>query len=591
MDNQEILNENKVIDERIDFYLQRAANTSKDKLHAVEIRDLEIDFGETLALKKINAQFPKGQLITLLGPSGCGKTTTLNAIAGLITPTSGSILFRGKEVTKLPPQKRRLGLVFQNYALYPHMTVYKNIAFPLKNDIEWKEKQIFKNNLHNNEINYIILKANGAPEAEIEHLRTFFNNIKVVKQEAELHYNNLYVDLMGNYNLLKSKKELLKPQLDSKIGSLSKKTIKTIKNLKSQIRSGEISQEEYQEQLMNAKEYFNNSKSDLKMEYATQKEHLKNLIAEEKEILLENQVRNVLQSFKVEVKTLPKKMKELFQYQLDNLIEQFSLDRTNLTEQQLQEVINHENQIKSLADIINDEVIDIANRVEITKNLAKLPPNLSGGQQQRVAIARALVRKPKIILMDEPLSNLDAKLRINTRNWIRKIQQELKLTTIFVTHDQEEAMSISDTIICMSEGEIQQIGSPTDLYLNPKNEFVARFLGMPEMNIIQTQVKNNYVRVDKWEFELPNTSADDVEVKVGFRAEHLQETKTGNSAKIKFIEFLGKEILAIVEFDAYPEKEIKVFLKEKSSYAVGDKVTLSIPKNLVYFFSLDGRRL
>lgn len=578
--------------ERANFFIQRHATSAKDKTIAVEVRDLEIDFGETLALKKINATFHKGQLITLLGPSGCGKTTTLNAIAGLISPTSGNILFRGKDVTKLPPQKRRLGLVFQNYALYPHMSVYKNIAFPLRNDLEWKEKHIYKNKYNANEVNYTILESNGAPKIEIDSLRKSFSDIKIVKQEIELFYNNSYVELMGEFNLLKSKISLSKPQMNSKIGILSKNTLEKISSLKESKKNNEISIEEYNNENTNIKNEFRTNKALIIEEYKAHISELKDKFLAEKAKNKSEKINEKLKEIKKESKALPKMLEKIFEINLQELISQYSLSKDNLNDEQLATIMHHQDQIKSLNDIVNDEVMEISKRVDITKNLAKLPPNLSGGQQQRVAIARALVRKPKIILMDEPLSNLDAKLRINTRNWIRQIQQELKLTTIFVTHDQEEAMSISDTIICMSEGEIQQIGSPTELYLNPKNEFVARFLGMPEMNIIKSTITKNVIKLDNWEFKTKNENVVDGEiVKVGFRAEHLEESKKGNEAKIKFIEYLGKEILAIVEFVKFPGINIKVFLKEKNEYQIGQSVFLNIKDSLVYFFDEKGERI
>lgn len=587
--SQEIIDK---YNERANFFIQRHATSAKDKTIAVEVRDLEIDFGETLALKKINATFHKGQLITLLGPSGCGKTTTLNAIAGLISPTSGNILFRGKDVTKLPPQKRRLGLVFQNYALYPHMSVYKNIAFPLRNDLEWKEKHIYKNKYNANEVNYTILESNGAPKIEIDSLRKSFSDIKIVKQEIELFYNNSYVELMGEFNLLKSKISLSKPQMNSKIGILSKNTLEEISSLKESKKNNEISIEEYKNKNTNIKNEFRTNKALIIEEYKAHITELKDKFFAEKAKIKSEKINEKLKEIKKESKALPKMLEQIFEINLQELISQYSLSRDNLNDDQLSTITHHQDQIKSLNDIVNDEVMEISKRVDITKNLAKLPPNLSGGQQQRVAIARALVRKPKIILMDEPLSNLDAKLRINTRNWIRQIQQELKLTTIFVTHDQEEAMSISDTIICMSEGEIQQIGSPTELYLNPKNEFVARFLGMPEMNIIKSTISKNVIKLDNWEFKTKNENIVDGEiVKVGFRAEHLEESKKGNEAKIKFIEYLGKEILAIVEFVKFPGIDIKVFLKEKNEYQIGQSVFLNIKDSLVYFFNEKGERI
>lgn len=397
---------------------------------------------------------------------------------------------------------------------------------------------------------------------------------------------------MGEFNLLKSKISLSKPQMNSKIGILSKNTLEEISSLKESKKNNEISIEEYKNKNTNIKNEFRTNKALIIEEYKAHITELKDKFFAEKAKIKSEKINEKLKEIKKESKALPKMLEQIFEINLQELISQYSLSRDNLNDDQLSTITHHQDQIKSLNDIVNDEVMEISKRVDITKNLAKLPPNLSGGQQQRVAIARALVRKPKIILMDEPLSNLDAKLRINTRNWIRQIQQELKLTTIFVTHDQEEAMSISDPIICMSEGEIQQIGSPTELYLNPKNEFVARFLGMPEMNIIKSTISKNVIKLDNWEFKTKNENIVDGEiVKVGFRAEHLEESKKGNEAKIKFIEYLGKEILAIVEFVKFPGIDIKVFLKEKNEYQIGQSVFLNIKDSLVYFFNEKGERI
>ncbi|WP_373438630.1 ABC transporter ATP-binding protein, partial [Metamycoplasma equirhinis] len=176
--------------------------------------------------------------------------------------------------------------------------------------------------------------------------------------------------------------------------------------------------------------------------------------------------------------------------------------------------------------------------VEITKNLAKRPTQLSGGQQQRVAIARAIVKKPKILLLDEPLSNLDAKLRISTRKWIRSIQQELGITTVFVTHDQEEAMSISDKIVCMSTAQVQQIGSPMELYLKPKNEFVARFLGMPEMTIFEAKIEDENITYDGKPLIKKPADYKKQKIDIGFRGESLIEAKDGVfEGEIRIVEY------------------------------------------------------
>lgn len=239
--------------------------------------------GEVTAVSDFTFTIPDGKLIGLLGPSGCGKSTTLNLISGLIKPTGGRIFFGQDDVTDLPPEHRGIGLVFQNYALYPHLTVRQNITFPLEN--------------------------------------------------------------------LKGKDKLSKTQMQEK-------------------------------------------------------------------------------------------------------------------------------------------AMEAAKLVQIDELMDRKPGELSGGQQQRVAIARALVKRPKVLLLDEPLSNLDARLRLATREEIRRIQRETGITTIFVTHDQEEAMSISDWIVVMKDGVVQQIGRPQEVYDNPANLFVAKFLGTPPINVFDASVRN-----------------------------------------------------------------------------------------------------
>ncbi len=237
---------------------------------------------DVIAVNDFTFTIPDGKLIGLLGPSGCGKSTTLNLISGLLAPTSGRIFFGDDDVTELPPEMRGIGLVFQNYALYPHLTVRQNILFPLENR--------------------------------------------------------------------KGKDRLSKEQM------------------------------------------------------------------------------------------------------------------------------------LAMAD-------EAARLVQIDKLMERRPGELSGGQQQRVAIARALVKQPRVLLLDEPLSNLDARLRLQTRDEIRRIQRETGITTVFVTHDQDEAMSISDLIVVMKEGVVQQIGKPQEVYDSPANLFVAKFLGTPPINVFEGQVR------------------------------------------------------------------------------------------------------
>lgn len=251
----------------------------------VTLKNITKKFGSTVAVNDFSATFPDGHLICLLGPSGCGKSTVLNILCGILDVTSGQVFFDDEDVTSLSPEQRNIGMVFQNYALYPHLTVLENIAFPLE------VQKVNKKNRH-----------------------------EKAKEIAELVH-------------------------------------------------------------------------------------------------------------------------------VENLLHRF-------------------------------------------------PGELSGGQQQRVAIARALIKNPKLLLMDEPLSNLDARLRLEMREEIRRIQLETGVTTIFVTHDQDEAMSISDSIILMKDGKLAQEGLCNDLYNQPNSKFVADFLGNPPINVVE-----GYLEKNKFNFE------------------------------------------------------------------------------------------
>ena len=293
---------------------------------------------EVIAVNDFNLEIPDGKLVGLLGPSGCGKSTTLFMISGLQSPSRGKIFFGDDDVTNLTPENRGIGLVFQNYALYPHMTVQQNILFPLQN-------------------------------------------------------------LKGENRL--SKEEMLK-------------------------RADEV-----------------------------------------------------------------------------------------------------------------------ARLVQIDEYMQRKPAELSGGQQQRVAIARALVKMPRILLLDEPLSNLDARLRLQTREEIRRIQRNTKITTIFVTHDQEEAMSISDYIVVMKLGVIMQTGKPQHIYDDPANLFVAKFLGTPPINLFSGRVENGKIYIGD-EHVLDAEGVEDQEVYVGIRPEGFILSKTGKlTCDVSGIDVMGRDISVV----------------------------------------------
>ena len=331
----------------------------------VELRNLTKIFpsrnkkvgGEVIAVNDFTFTIPDGKLVGLLGPSGCGKSTTLYMISGLQKPSSGQIFFGEEDVTELSPENRGVGLVFQNYALYPHMTVKQNIMFPLQN--------------------------------------------------------------------LKGADKLSKDQM---------------------------------------------------LERATEAAKL---------------------------------------VQIDDLMD-------------------------------------------------RKPSELSGGQQQRVAIARALVKMPRVLLLDEPLSNLDARLRLQTREEIRRIQKETGITTVFVTHDQEEAMSISDMIVVMKTGIVQQVGKPQDIYDDPTNLFVARFLGTPPINVFTGRVAGGKLYIGDTAV-LDVRGVDDRDVTVGIRPEGFNLDNNGSLVcELSNIEVMGRDISIVSKHSASLNPVIRSIINSDS---------------------------
>ena len=343
------------------------------------------DRHDVVAVKDFNFEVPDGELIGLLGPSGCGKSTALNLICGLETPTEGRILFGDRDVTDLPPEKRGVGLVFQNYALYPHMTVLQNIMFPLQN-----------------------LKGDARPS----------------KQE----------------------------------------------------------------------------------------------------------------------------MKE--------------------------------------------RAIEAAKLVQIERLLERKPSEISGGQQQRVAIARALVKMPHVLLLDEPLSNLDARLRLQTREELRRIQRQTGITTIFVTHDQEEAMSISDHIVVMESGVVQQIGKPQEVYDDPINLFVSKFLGTPPINVFTGKVKDGRLWIGGE--CVMDAACGDRDVSVAIRPEGLIPDEKGSlSCGLSAVEVMGRDTSVVF---THPEMEAvngrAIVASELAAHCAGDSVRFRPRPAKTYLFDAEtGERI
>lgn len=328
---------------------------------------------EVRAVDNLDIEIPDGKLVGLLGPSGCGKSTTLFMISGLQTPTSGQIFFDDMDVTMLAPEKRGIGLVFQNYALYPHMTVRKNILFPLE-------------------------------------------NMKISKAESE------------------------------------KRTL------------------------------------------------------------------------------------------------------------------------------------EAAKLVQIDALLDRKPSELSGGQQQRVAIARAMVKNPNVLLLDEPLSNLDARLRLQTREEIKRIQRETGVTTIFVTHDQEEAMSISDFIVVMKEGVVQQVDEPQTVYDDPANLFVAKFLGTPPINVFTGEIKNHKVIIN--DEVVMDTEFEDQLIYVGIRPEGFIVDNYGKfTCELRQVEVMGRDSSIISTNPACEKPTIRSIVDADVKIPTSGVVKFNLKPNKVFLFN------
>ena len=346
----------------------------------VAIRNVSKAFGSVRVLHEVSVDIADGAFVVLVGPSGCGKSTLLRMVAGLESVSGGSIAIGEREVTNLPPAKRDIAMVFQNYALYPHKTVAQNMAFALK-----------------------LRKTSPAVIAER------------VRKAAE--------------------------------------------------------------------------------------------------------------------------------------------------------------------------ILDLAPYLE------RYPRQLSGGQRQRVAMGRAIVRDPQVFLFDEPLSNLDAKLRVQMRTEIKELHQRLKTTTIYVTHDQVEAMTMADTIVVMHAGRIEQMGAPLDLFDRPANVFVAGFIGSPAMNLLKGRVAGGGVDVDGVRVPIPAGAkvSEGQDVLYGVRPEHLELAPDGFPAEIKVVEPTGSETMVFLRFGS---GELVALFRERHNFRPGDTLNLRPRAEAVHLFDpQSGKRL
>ena len=583
---------------------------------------------DTTAVNDLDIVIPDGKLVGLLGPSGCGKSTTLYMISGLLNPTSGEIWFGDEEVTNLSAEKRGIGLVFQNYALYPHMTIYKNVEFPLTNlKVEVSLKEFFKYdckivykisedtvfngilqsinslvyklaikgvniNPKTNEIkkdldnleNLLLLKHRlntlkstreiKACKQDIEKYQALVDKSQIIGKnvEVDITLNDVPVETFENFktNLLRIVKyESFDYTSVRSSEALFDSTIRfTIAGIKDGAKISKISTDNLSEEERNAK-LFKHYEAFIKSLAKNRKHKVK-----EFEIYADNG----------EIKTFFK-MKFIKENELNEFIEELNnnFEIKDFTSNKTVAV-----KYRKLTKLERREIVyEVAKLVQIDEYLQRKPSQLSGGQQQRVAIARALVKRPKVLLLDEPLSNLDARLRLQTREEIKRIQRNTGITTVFVTHDQEEAMSISDEIVVMKLGEEQQKDKPQEVYNNPKNLFVAQFLGTPPINCFNGYVKDGEIYIGNEKILKCENKVEDQEVVIAIRPEgfivHDDDSEYGFTSNADLIEVLGRDLSLVCKNPHCLKPSYKVIINSENDINIG-KVRFGVKKNKTFIF-------
>jgi multiple sugar transport system ATP-binding protein len=487
-------------------------------------------------------------------------------IAGLLDPTKGNIFFGDEDVTELSPEKRGIGLVFQNYALYPHMTVRKNILFPLENM-----------NLKKKSIEEALRKAYLIEDPEkasiyftyVDQLDSLKNKFRRMESEAKEAYNTQVNIAKSNY---KKQKEALKGD-KKKISSLKAELKSTLTTLKSNLKT-EL--EGFDATYINDKK--NLTPNNIEQIHEDIEKHYESI-----EKAFEEKKKQIIEEHKSNTETDDLKRKAA----LEIAIEKAMPESVKLVSKA------KETDYKKL---MQERAVEMAKLVGIEDQLDKKPAQLSGGQQQRVAIARALVKKPKVLLLDEPLSNLDARLRLQTREEIKRIQQETGITTIFVTHDQEEAMSISDEIVLMNFGEEQQFGAPQSVYDDPKNLFVAKFLGTPPIGLYYGELKDSKVYIDgQMVFESKSLAKEENrEVVIGVRPEGYVYSDNGVlPVKRNFVETIGRDISLVASHSKAITESYRIVLSDEDQSNIGsEEVRFNLKKHKTFIFDKeDGRRL
>ena len=605
---------------------------------------------DTIAVKDLDFVVKDGELVGLLGPSGCGKSTTLYMIAGLHTPTSGEVWFGDQEVTNLSPEKRGIGLVFQNYALYPHMSIYKNIEFPLTNlQVEVPLVTFF---------NYILqysykMRSSDVQAGIIKSITSLANkcgfNKKQFAVKSALEGDLLKIDInlnavspsaknmfeenmpkIVNVNLINETEEqasdaLFDTNFRATVNHIADDEIVEI-NVKGRLgKSFQTSM--IDETISGLKNAANHHGGKAEETVITKTQHGYEIMGRVLALphqRLQDCVEAVKAAYpyesfgysitKVISKTLTNDIKKfLKQKKLAFSDYKVYFDKVNVkvffkllraSEQQAEEALNELTSKLNLTDVEKetsqavahrkltkeerrDIIYETAKLVQVDEYLQRKPNQLSGGQQQRVAIARALVKHPRVLLLDEPLSNLDARLRLQTREEIRRIQQETGITSVFVTHDQEEAMSISDEIVVMKLGEMQQMGRPQDVYNSPANLFVAQFLGTPPINVFRAHVDGKKVMIGQDCVLELNEDLGNRDIFAAIRPEGFVLAKQGDKnvlhANCEMVQVMGRDISVVAHNPECAKPTFRVIISSDDKVAPGE-VAFTVKPHKIFLF-------